>query len=342
MYHAHLKGTHYEAGYRWGSLLLQNKNIILEKVPFSITPQRMAYARSCLPIYQKDYPEILEEIQGIADGQQCDVRPLQAVLFSMYVLPPSCHCSCFAFSSEQQVILGRNSDFLTALERQNLNVVYRLNDGAYAFTGNTTAFVEMEDGINQHGLAVGLTAVYPQQPKPGWNAGLLLRYLLERCKTVKEAIHTLHSLPIASSQTFTMADCTGEIALVECNAEQVAVRQGLQQPFVCATNRFHLEEMQPYHLPQVDDWFAQTRYQTLYTALKQKGNGVDLLFAKELLSGNCGFLCQYDRSTGKDTVWSVVYDLKQRKIYRCEGNPGRRSFREDKRFHFKKNKTRSV
>lgn len=215
-----------------------------------------------------------------------------------------------------------------------MNVVYRLNEGAYAFTGNTTAFVEMEDGINQHGLAVGLTAVYPRQPKPGWNAGLLLRYLLERCKTVKEAIHTLHVLPIASSQTFTMADCTGEIALVECNAEQVAVRQGLQQPFVCATNRFYLEEMQQYNLPQVDDWFAQTRYQTLYTALKQKRNGVDLLFAKELLSGNCGFLCQYDRSTGKDTVWSVVYDLKQRKIYRCEGNPGRRSFREDKRFRF--------
>lgn len=334
MYHAHLKGTHYEAGYRWGSLLLKNQHIILEKVPFAITEERLAYAQSCLPIYQKDYPEILEEIQGIADGQQCDVRHLQAVLFGMYVLPPSCCCSCFAFSSEQQVMLGRNSDFLTALEGQNLNVVYRLNEGAYAFTGNTSAFVEMEDGINQHGLAVGLTAVYPRQPKPGWNAGLLLRYLLERCKTVKEAIHTLHSLPIASSQTFTMADCTGEIALVECNAEQVAVRQSLQQPFVCATNRFYLEEMQQYNLPQVDDWFAQTRYQTLYTALKQKGNGVDLLFAKELLSGNCGFLCQYDRSTGKDTVWSVVYDLKQRKIYHCEGNPGRRSFREDKRFRF--------
>ena len=106
MYHAHLKGTHYEAGYRWGSLLLKNQHIILEKVPFAITEERLAYA----------HPEILEEIQGIADGQQCDVRHLQAVLFGMYVLPPSCCCSCFAFSSEQQVMLGRNSDFLTALE----------------------------------------------------------------------------------------------------------------------------------------------------------------------------------------------------------------------------------
>lgn len=334
MYHAHLKGTHYEAGYQLGSLLREQHNMILEKIPFALTPQRLAYARSCLPIYQKDYPEIIEEIQGIADGQQCDVRPLQAALFGMYVLPPSCCCSCFAFSGNEQVLLGRNSDFLTALEQQNMNVVYRFCDGAYAFTANTTAFVEMEDGVNQHGLAVGLTSVYPQQFKAGWNAGLLLRYLLERCKTVKEAIHTLRCLPIASSQTFTMADCTGEIALVECNAERVAVRQGLQQRFVCATNRFHLEEMQLYTLPDVDDWFSQRRYQTMDSAFKQQGNRVDLPFAKKLLSGGCGFLCQYDRSTGKDTVWSVVYDIAQRKIYRCEGNPERGSFHEDTRFIF--------
>mgnify|MGYP000049065478 CR=1 FL=1 len=33
MYHAHFRGTHYEAGFRWGSLLLKHKNIILENIP---------------------------------------------------------------------------------------------------------------------------------------------------------------------------------------------------------------------------------------------------------------------------------------------------------------------
>ena len=37
MYHAHFRGTHYEAGFRWGSLLLKHKNIILENIPFEIT-----------------------------------------------------------------------------------------------------------------------------------------------------------------------------------------------------------------------------------------------------------------------------------------------------------------
>ena len=44
MYHAHFRGTHYEAGFRWGSLLLKHQNIILENIPFEITQERIDYA----------------------------------------------------------------------------------------------------------------------------------------------------------------------------------------------------------------------------------------------------------------------------------------------------------
>lgn len=52
------------------------------------------------------------------------------------------------------------------------------------------------------------------------------------------------------------------------------------------------------------------------------------------MSGKHGFMCQYDRKKGADTVWSVVYDLKNKKIYRVEGNPSRKKYKEDKRFKF--------
>lgn len=74
MYHAHFRGTHYEAGFRWGSLLLKHQNIILENIPFEITQERIDYALSCLPVYKQYYCEITEEIQGLADGQHCDVH----------------------------------------------------------------------------------------------------------------------------------------------------------------------------------------------------------------------------------------------------------------------------
>lgn len=91
--------------------------------------------------------------------------------------------------------------------------------------------------------------------------------------------------------------------------------------------------MMQYNRAGIDDWFAETRFQTMMSAF-QNTKKFDLVFARKLLSGNYGFLCQYDRSTGKDTVWSVIYDLKQHKIYRSEGNPGRRNFKEDTRFCF--------
>ncbi len=182
MYHAHLKGTHYEIGFHWGSLLEKHGHFILNNLPFPIKKERKAFALACVPVYQKYFPEILEEIQGLADGQHCEAEMLQAVLFSMYAMPPACHCSCFAVADHETILFGRNSDFLTELEKYNLNVIYHIDADSYGFTGNTTAFLELEDGINEQGLAVGLTAVYPHAIQPGLNAGMLLRFILEKCK----------------------------------------------------------------------------------------------------------------------------------------------------------------
>ena len=104
--------------------------------------------------------------------------------------------------------------------------------------------------------------------------------------------------------------------------------------FVCATNTFHLPGMVGYNNDKIDNWFAEERYQTLYSAFSEKNGGFNFPFAEKLLSGDYGFLCQYDRSTGKDTVWSVIYDMKRHKIYRSEGNPRRHKFKEDTRFQF--------
>ena len=334
MHHARYKGTHYEAGFRWGSLLKKHQKFILGNIPFEITEDRIEYAMSCVPIYEEYYPEILNEIRGLAEGQGCDRRILQTILFSMYAMPPTKYCSCFAVKTQDGVLLGRNSDFLTDLEKLNMNVIYNLNDGAYAFTGNTTAFVEIEDGINEHGLAIGLTSVYPTNVRPGFNAGTLLRYLLEKCRTVTEAIYRLKNVPIASAQTFTLSDANEEIAVIECNSENVLVNTGTAEKFVCATNIFHDPEMLRYNQPDIDDWFAEKRYRTMRSALSELSSRKDLIFAQSLLSGRKGFICQYDRGTGKDTVWSVIYDSKHKKIYRCEKNPMRGRFMEDTRFKF--------
>ena len=287
MYHAHLKGTHYEIGFHWGSLLEKHGHFILNNLPFPIKKERKAFALACVPVYQKYFPEILEEIQGLADGQHCEAEMLQAVLFSMYAMPPACHCSCFAVADHETILFGRNSDFLTELEKYNLNVIYHIDADSYG------------------------------------------------CKSTNEAIHYIQEIPIASAQTLTIADRIGEIAVVECNAEKIEIiRPSEGRPYVYATNVFHSEAMASFTNPEIDNWQAETRYQTLKNALERKRGQIGIQSAQELLAGKDGFLCQYDRSTGKDTVWSVIYDLKNVAIYRAEGNPCRCNFKKDARFRF--------
>ena len=39
-----------------------------------------------------------------------------------------------------------------------------------------------------------------------------------------------------------------------------------------------------------------------------------------------------DTQKDADTVWSVIYDTRNKRIYRVKGNPSRRAFKEDCRF----------
>lgn len=331
MYHSRFSGTHYNAGFKWGSLLLKN-NIKLDFcATFELTPQRYAFAKECALQYKKHFPEVLDEIKGIADGNQVPAETLHAILFSMYCFEFENKCTCFAISTDNEIIFARNSDFLVSLEKLYMNCLYNL-DNSYSFNSNTTAYVEMEDGINEQGLAVGLTFVYPKLSKPGFNAGMLTRYILEKCKNTDEAITALHRLPIASAQTLTLADKSGDIAVVECNPKEIQIiRPNIGEQFVATANNFNSKEMQPYKNPDIDDWRSSDRYQTARNALQNNKDSYSINFAQDVLAGKYGFMCQYDRKKGADTVWSVAYDLKRKQIFRVEGNPSRKKFKEDKR-----------
>lgn len=99
-------------------------------------------------------------------------------------------------------------------------------------------------------------------------------------------------------------------------------------------NSFYLEGMEAYRMEGIDDWAPEERYQTIRAAMEGKRGADPVSFAIDLLSGKYGFICQYDRTEGKDTVWSVIYDVGRKAVYRCEGNPSRKNYEEDGRFLF--------
>lgn len=329
MIHSSFTGRYYDAGYQYGRQAYENGRFFNHPGMLRLTAEKTEFCQACLPIYEKEYPEVLEEIRGIADGQRMKFEDLAAFILGIYNFPPDNGCTCFACRSGKTVIFGRNSDFLTELEPFYENCFYRL-DGGFSFIGNTTAMVQMEDGMNEHGLAAGLTFIYPVVKKPGLNAGILVRYLLEKCRDTGEALEALLKLTVSSSQTITIADRSGEMAVMECNAERKSVIFPAEgEEFVVAANDFKSPDMLEYRADLEDFIFSGCRYRTARSALGSTKN-YSLAFAEELLAGKYGFMCQYDRSTGMDTVWSSVYLLDENRIYRCEGNPARKEFIEDK------------
>lgn len=157
---------------------------------------------------------------------------------------------------------------------------------------------------------------------------MLLRYILEKCQNTQQAIQAIQKLPIASAQTITIADKKGEIALVECNCEKVIVTiPPKNKKAVFATNHFVSKEMYSYQYKGEDDCYSHRRWQTLQKAFEYE-NKYTIPYAMDLLSGKKGFLCQYDRQKGMDTIWSVIYDLTENKMYRTKGNPSKKDFEQ--------------
>ena len=332
MYHGRFKGTHYDCGYKYGKLLAEHGNIIKECPTFEITNELKNFAKDCLPVYREYYPEIVDEIQGMADGQGSSLETITNILFPMYCFKPKNHCTAFAVSDGENIFLGKNSDFLVSIEKLYMNCLYSLSN-AFAFNGNTTAFVQIEDGMNQKGLAAALTFLYPHINKPGLNAGMLVRYILEKCATTEEAISALKELPIASAQTITLADSKGKIAVVECNPVKLEVRYpNPNECFIATANCFVSDAMKEFRTPaHIDSWRSEERYTTADSALRKQSCNYTLDICCDVLSGKYGFICQYDRKKNADTVWSAIYDSKNIRFYRVEGNPSRKSFKEDKR-----------
>ena len=334
MIHSNWQGSHYEAGFQYGAQARQAGVCLLTKLPPN-QAERLDFSRACLPLYERHFPQVLSEIRGIAAGQKVPFDRMAAFLLSMYAFTPDAHCSCFAFSQNGSTILGRNSDFFTWIEPVCDSAYYAL-DGAYPFIGNTTAWSELEDGLNACGLAAGLTYVYSDRRRPGLNAGMLVRCLLETCGSTDQAIAALERLPIASAQTITLADASGRIAVVECDCDRLEVRRpGPAEGAVFAANGFVSPRMRHGWPPapnSQEDLFSLDRYQTLEQAFSRRPEN-PLAFAFDLLSGGQGFLCQYDRENGADTVWSAVYDLTGRRCWLAEGNPSRTPYREDQRLH---------
>ncbi len=325
MYHPRLKGSHYDMGLHYGEIMASSGVDINEAI--SLTEEQRTFAKEALLVYEKYVPELLNEVKGLAEGAKVPFDNMFAWLSTMYGFGDMHGCTCFAFHENGKTILCRNSDMYPELKKTSESVLYRA-DGKYILLGNSTSFIQLEDGINEYGLAIGMNFLLTKKYKVGINTGFLIRAILENCKDTNEAIAFIKEVPVCSTQNIILADKSGDLAVVESSPERIHARRSKE--FVVSTNHFVSEEMKNEHANPEENWYhSLERYDTCQNALTQTEK--DKKFAFDLAGDKFGFVCKYEKKLNFDTLWSAVYNATTLEIYRAEGNPSKTKFKEDTR-----------
>lgn len=334
MYHLRFKGSHYEMGVKRGTIF--NKCGIT--FPLHLDEFQINHGRQSEKLLREYFPEVCEEIRGVTDTIGADYLTFTSWMLCMgccmYNLEDNIPveirgCTAFAFNKNGKVIYGRNNDLPPFLKDGSKSEIYAPDD-ANIFNLTTSSFINGEEGLNEHGLAVAMTFVLTElnSIRAGFNSCFVVRYLLEKAKDTDEALKMLMKLPMSSNCNILLADKNGKMLVVECTPTEKHIRCP-ENNIICTVNSFTSSKMKPFDFANGDDYRSYDRYKTVINTLKNIDD--DLIEStKELLKGKTGFMCQYN-DPNFETVWSSIFDLDTLTIYRAEGDPRRKKFITDDR-----------
>ncbi len=229
------KGSFFEIGKQQGEIYRRNGlNLASIKVDQKIVAEQ-------LKVYQKHYPQLLEEIEGIAIGGNFDKEKLLHVYLALEIIsfanrfkmPLS--CTIFGIKTDHGTFIGRNLDWLPITEKvmepykREAKDCYKLLAISDMFIGSPSdvedkfLFYDTIDVINEKGLFVGITYAFGTT----WSYGLswkeLTRIIGERCATVDEALEILKNMPVSIPKNFFIADKAGNMAVVEHNSDKYKI-----------------------------------------------------------------------------------------------------------------------
>jgi len=240
-----------------------------QAIAFAVTRRGKAFLRkkARLPVWFNIHteerafrayaPALWEEIAGIAEGLNIPMEQAVACFGNGGLRMPTGGCSAVMSSN----VYGRNYDFRPRGYEARFALLRPT--GSYASIGSSHQLTGRLDGMNEHGLTIGLHLVKAWPRSPGLTSSLLVRRVLDSCATTVEAIDLLRRLPHAMKYNYSLLDGGGVAAVVEAGAGAVVVRRG---DWLACTNHFQSPQLRRLNhrvahsisrLPPLENWAAR-------------------------------------------------------------------------------------
>jgi hypothetical protein len=199
--------------------------------------ERKAWREFAQPL-SRDYPAMIERLQGIADGAGLGLRPV--ALFN--VLEPllsaasgctACPAACSAVavrgrcSATGETIVARNFDYLPLVQPYYVLRESQPASGLRSLDFTVAPLAGAVDGMNEHGLCITYDYAFAtDEPRgPAAPISMLIAEALERCATVAEAAEHLAARPRWGGGLLLLADAHGDIASLELSSTRSRLRR---------------------------------------------------------------------------------------------------------------------
>ncbi|WP_422083268.1 C45 family autoproteolytic acyltransferase/hydolase [Ulvibacterium sp.] len=333
MYHPRLYGSFHEMGLKYGTLLSEKANF---KIP-PMNSQRLDFGLQSYRELKTFYPEVVEEIEGFAQGIGDRPERLGAFLLSLGVLGTTGQCSVFAFANGDSVIMARNYDMLFEYKKFTESSLIAPTD-KYAYISQSDVFIGRADGINEKGLSIAMSFVNGTETRPGISFHFIIRKVLENCDSTEKAVALIRNTKVSSANNFLIADRNGSIAVVESAPQKSNIRYPKEgKPFLYITNQFISPQMKVFDRGKVEWSQSFERYDHLKRSLLSLKT-MDMKKAKGILSDKC--ICLNLKKERFGTIWSVVANLNTLQIERAETLPKVTNYKPETRLDWWLKKTK--
>ncbi|WP_197545399.1 C45 family autoproteolytic acyltransferase/hydolase [Paenibacillus riograndensis] len=328
VYFKNFIGTSYEVGTEIGQWVLSTPSLLKQVLlpPNAYPNDKFTKITDLLDRYCQG---INEEIKGFADT--IGVSSEQALFYTMTYLERGCSLMAVLPSKSKSghTLMARNYDFNNEMEE--MCFAFTNIKGKYRYIGSTLNLFGRCDGMNEHGLAVckASNGVPVGNFEGGQKAGatgfsfwVVVRSILENCKTVQEAIEWTMSAPIGYNMNLMLADSSNKIALLQCmdgHKSYKLLDEYSEEAFLSVTNHAVLEDIKPYQKMIIENSVVRNnKIVEVFTGKKQLSKK-DM---KTLLSTSYpdGLCCHYYKEFF-GTLRSMIFDVNDKTIEMTFGSP---------------------
>jgi len=275
---------------------------------FSSPAEREACLTAAVEFERFMVPEHVEEVRALASATGLtfgDLMLAQSFLDVSQAMGCSTITLPAAASPDGIARFGRNVDFPSFNIADKNSVVFVFHPkGRYAFASvSWPGMVGVLSGMNEHGLTLTNMEVARQRRAPaGMPYTMLYRLLLERCKTVDEALALLKKTPRQSANNLMLMDAGGKRAVAEITPSGVTVRQAPDTAALISTNHHRGKDL--------DSAGRCDRFDALHDVARQEFGRISEAYVEQLLA------CV---AAGEGTIQSMVFEPANRVLYLAVG-----------------------